>query len=107
MDVASMTLRVTFGIVSVCTRSTALSSISWERSIPVSRTAGGERGRVRPVPMPPPSTRSFGSSLSCLTAGAPPGGERSGERRGGGEGRDPGGPGHLKKKKESQKAVQL
>src|SRR5205823_2739236 len=41
MDVASMTLSVTFGIASVCTRSTALSSISSDRSIPVRRDAGG------------------------------------------------------------------
>ena len=36
-----MTLSVTFGIASVSTRSTALSSISCERSMPVSLQVGG------------------------------------------------------------------
>src|SRR2546430_16272949 len=41
MEVASMTLSVTFGIARLCTRSTALSSISPERSMPVRRHVAG------------------------------------------------------------------
>ena len=71
--VASMTLRVTFGMASVCTRSTALSSISCERSMPMRRAVGGYSGRLSPVPMPTSSVTSLGARPSCLTAAARPG----------------------------------